>query len=38
LKPTAEFDASFGRPGAIVTPEEFVRSIYRDLASKRPGR
>jgi len=37
-KPTAEFDARFGRPGALVTPEEFVRSIYRDLAPKRPGR
>lgn len=37
-KPTAEFDAKFGRPGAIVAPEEFVRSVYRDLASKRPGR
>jgi cyclase len=37
-KPTAEFDAKFGRPGTIVAPEEFVRSVYRDLASKRPGR
>ncbi len=37
-KPTADFDARFGRPGALVTPEEFVRSIYRDLAPKRPGR
>jgi len=37
-KPTAEFDAKFGRPGAIVAPEEFVRSVYRDLAPKRPGR
>jgi glyoxylase-like metal-dependent hydrolase (beta-lactamase superfamily II) len=37
-KPTAEFDAKFGRSGAIVAPEEFVRSVYRDLASKRPGR
>jgi glyoxylase-like metal-dependent hydrolase (beta-lactamase superfamily II) len=37
-KPTAEFDARFGRPGALVAPEEFVRSIYRDLAPKRPGR
>ena len=33
-KPTAEFDAKFGRPGAIVAPEEFVRSVYRDLASR----
>jgi glyoxylase-like metal-dependent hydrolase (beta-lactamase superfamily II) len=37
-KPTAEFDACYGRPGAIVAPEEFVRSVYRDLAPKRPGR
>ena len=37
-KPTAEFDAKFGRPGAIVAPEEFVRSVYRDLTSQRPGR
>jgi glyoxylase-like metal-dependent hydrolase (beta-lactamase superfamily II) len=37
-KPTADFDARFGRPGALVTPQEFVRSIYRDLAPKRPGR
>ena len=37
-KPTAEFDARFWHPGAIVAPEEFVRSVYRDLASKRPGR
>jgi glyoxylase-like metal-dependent hydrolase (beta-lactamase superfamily II) len=37
-KPTAEFDARFGRPGAWVTPDEFVRSVYRDLAPKRPGR
>ncbi len=33
-KPTAEFDAKFGRPGALVAPEEFVRSVYRDLASR----
>jgi glyoxylase-like metal-dependent hydrolase (beta-lactamase superfamily II) len=37
-KPTAEFDARFGRPGALITPEEFIRSVYRDLALKRPGR
>jgi|APFre7841882724_1041349.scaffolds.fasta_scaffold08833_2 glyoxylase-like metal-dependent hydrolase (beta-lactamase superfamily II) len=37
-KPTAEFDAKFGRPGAIVAPEEFVRSVYRDLTSQRQGR
>jgi cyclase len=33
-KPTAEFDAKFGPAGAIVVPEEFVRSVYRDLASR----
>jgi glyoxylase-like metal-dependent hydrolase (beta-lactamase superfamily II) len=37
-KPTAEFDARFGHPGALVTPDEFVRSVYSDLAPKRPGR
>lgn len=37
-KPTAEFDARFGHPGAIVAPEAFVRSVYRDMASKRPSR
>jgi len=37
-KPAAEFDAKFARSGAIVAPEEFVRSVYRDLASRRPGR
>jgi glyoxylase-like metal-dependent hydrolase (beta-lactamase superfamily II) len=37
-QPTAEFDARFERPGALVTPAEFVSSIYRDLAPKRPGR
>ncbi|MDH5272199.1 MAG: MBL fold metallo-hydrolase [Gammaproteobacteria bacterium] len=37
-KPTAEFDAKYGGPGALVAPEEFVRSVYRDLAPKRPGR
>jgi len=37
-KPTADFDARFGHPGALVTPDEFVRSVYRDLAPKRPGR
>jgi glyoxylase-like metal-dependent hydrolase (beta-lactamase superfamily II) len=33
-KPTAEFDAKFGPASAIVAPEEFVRSVYRDLASR----
>ncbi len=37
-KPTAEFDNRFGHAGALVTPDEFVRSIYSDLAPKRPGR
>jgi cyclase len=37
-KPTAEFDARFARPGASVAPDEFVRSVYGDLAPKRPGR
>ena len=37
-RPTAEFDARFDRPGNLVTRDEFVRSVYRDLASKRPGR
>lgn len=38
LKPTAEFDVRFSRPGATVAPDAFVRSVYRDLASKRAGR
>lgn len=37
-RPTAEFDARYGRPGALVAPEQFVRSVYSDLAQKRPGR
>jgi glyoxylase-like metal-dependent hydrolase (beta-lactamase superfamily II) len=37
-RPTAEFDARFAHPGAKVAPEEFVRSIYRELTSKRPVR
>jgi glyoxylase-like metal-dependent hydrolase (beta-lactamase superfamily II) len=37
-RPTAEFDARYGRPGALVTPEQFVRSVYSDLAQKRPSR
>jgi len=37
-RPTADFDARFDRPGNLVTRDEFVRSVYRDLASKRPGR
>jgi glyoxylase-like metal-dependent hydrolase (beta-lactamase superfamily II) len=37
-RPTAEFDARFDRPGHLVARDEFIRSVYRDLASKRPGR
>jgi glyoxylase-like metal-dependent hydrolase (beta-lactamase superfamily II) len=37
-RPTAEFDARFTPPGALVSPDEFVRSVYQDLATRRPGR
>ena len=37
-QPTDEFDARFERPGTLVAREDFVRSVYRDLAPKRPGR
>ena len=37
-RPTAEFDARFDRPGNLVARDEFVRSVYRDLAPKRAGR
>lgn len=37
-QPTAEFDARFDRPDHSVARDEFVRSAYRDLATKRPGR
>jgi glyoxylase-like metal-dependent hydrolase (beta-lactamase superfamily II) len=36
--PTAEFDARFARAGASVTPEDFVRNVYADLASGRSNR
>lgn len=32
--PTAEFDARYARPGSFVTPEQFVRNVYADLARK----
>ncbi len=37
-RPTAEFDARFDRPGNLASRDEFIRSVYRDLAQKRPGR
>ncbi len=37
-RPTADFDARFDRPGNLVARDEFIRSVYRDLAQKRPGR
>jgi cyclase len=37
-RPTQEFDDRFERAGALVKGEDFVRSVYRDLAPKRPGR
>jgi cyclase len=37
-RPTAEFDTRYEPPGALVSAEEFVRSVYRDLAQHRPGR
>ena len=33
--PTAEFDAAFSRPGAYVTPDAFVRTVYEDLSRAR---
>lgn len=33
--PTAEFDAAFSRPGAYVTPDDFVRTVYEDLSRAR---
>jgi hypothetical protein len=32
--PTADFDSRYARPGALVTPEQFVRSVYADLTRK----
>jgi glyoxylase-like metal-dependent hydrolase (beta-lactamase superfamily II) len=37
-RPTAEFDARYAPPGALVSADEFVRSVYQDLAPRRPGR
>jgi glyoxylase-like metal-dependent hydrolase (beta-lactamase superfamily II) len=34
--PTAEFDAQFARPGADVSPDDFVRNVYEDF--RRTGR
>ena len=33
--PTAEFDAQFFRAGASVTPDDFVRNLYEDVARRR---
>ena len=33
--PTAGFDAAFSRPDAFVTPDDFVRTVYEDLARAR---
>lgn len=33
--PTAEFDARFVRPGAYVSPQDFVRNVYADLTRSR---
>ena len=32
--PSAEFDARYARPGASVSPEQFVRNVYADLTRK----
>ena len=32
--PTAEFDARYARPGAAITPDDFVRTVYADLTRK----
>ena len=37
-RPTAEFDARFARPGATVTPDEFVRAVFTDLSRPRASR
>lgn len=37
-RPTAGFDTRYAPPGALVSADEFVRSVYRDLAPHRPGR
>jgi glyoxylase-like metal-dependent hydrolase (beta-lactamase superfamily II) len=36
--PTAEFDARYARPGATVTPGDFVRNVYADLTRGRSTR
>ena len=33
--PTAEFDAQFFRGGASITPDDFVRNLYEDVARRR---
>lgn len=33
--PTAEFDAQFFRQGASITPDDFVRNLYEDIARRR---
>jgi glyoxylase-like metal-dependent hydrolase (beta-lactamase superfamily II) len=33
--PTAEFDAQYFRAGASVTPDDFVRNLYEDVARRR---
>ncbi len=35
--PTAEFDGRYGKDSPV-TPDEFVRNVYRDLAGDRSGR
>jgi glyoxylase-like metal-dependent hydrolase (beta-lactamase superfamily II) len=37
-RPTAEFDTRYAPPDALVSAEAFVRSVYQDLAPRRPGR
>jgi cyclase len=37
-RPTSEFDPRYAPAGALVSADEFVRSVYRDLAPRRPGR
>jgi cyclase len=33
--PTAEFDAQYFRSGASITPDDFVRNLYEDVARRR---
>jgi glyoxylase-like metal-dependent hydrolase (beta-lactamase superfamily II) len=37
-RPTADYDGKFVRPGAAVSAEDFVRTVYRDLAGPRSPR